>query len=91
MCIYQIKISRKINVNFYYNIFEEYEEVIRLQKEIADRKKRREKIISKCQQKTNLLLQIGDLEREKKSYIEAKEKLAAEFDKSWFENYKKVY
>lgn len=80
---------QKNQCEFLLQHFEEYEEVIRLQKEIADRKKRREKIISKCQQKTNLLLQIGDLEREKKSYIEAKEKLAAEFDKSWFENYKK--
>lgn len=69
--------------------FEDYQNFIGLQQEMSNRKKRWERIISKCQKKRELLLQAEDLENKGKKYIESRDKLLAEFDKSWFDDYQK--
>ena len=40
-------------------------------------------------EKRELLLQAEDLENKGKKYIESRDKLLAEFDKSWFDDYQK--
>lgn len=74
---------------FLQDYFEDYQNFIGLQQEMSNRKKRWERIISKCQKKRELLLQAEDLENKGKKYIESRDKLLAEFDKSWFDDYQK--
>lgn len=74
---------------FLQDYFEDYQNFIGLQQEMSNRKKRWERIISKCQKKRELLLQAEDLENKEKKYIESRDKLLAEFDKSWFDDYQK--
>ena len=47
---------------FLQDYFEDYQNFIGLQQEMSNRKKRWERIISKCQKKRELLLQAEDLE-----------------------------
>lgn len=74
---------------FLQDYFEDYQNFIGLQQEMSNRKKRWERIISKCQKKRELLLQAEDFENKEKKYIESRDKLLAEFDKSWFDDYQK--
>ena len=70
--------------------FEEYERFIQYREEVLSRKKRWERILIKCNQKRELMVQKATLLKKKTKFIEERDKIGNEFDEQWFLSYQRI-